>query len=101
MCVVVAGGVGKLGTNSGRRAAESIQQTSGYEMVRAAHAGHRAKGVAAMHQAKRAEMDAKAQAAGFVSMEAAIRETRGMTVRAAAEAIGVGVNTVGRWRRRV
>ncbi len=55
---------------------------------------------AAAVAAKRARLDRIARTAGYESLVDAIEQTRGLSVRAAAERIGIGETTVKRWRAR-
>lgn len=81
-----------------RRSAEGRSATDGLPTVRAARAAGARRTLPAANEARRTAMEARARAAGFSSMLDAIGATRGMTVRSAAERIGVGVTTVKRWR---
>ncbi|MGK4909675.1 MucR family transcriptional regulator [Streptomyces albus] len=82
-----------------RRAADARAGTDDLPLVRAARAAGARRTLPAAQQARREALEAKARAAGFESMAAAIDATRNMSSRAAATRIGVSPSTVKRWRR--
>ncbi|MFF8618294.1 MucR family transcriptional regulator [Streptomyces sp. NPDC015350] len=83
-----------------RRADEARAGTDDLPAVRAARAAGARQSLPAAQQARRAAVEAKAHAAGFESMAAAIHATRHLSSRAAAARIGIGTSTVKRWRQR-
>ncbi|MEV7599849.1 MucR family transcriptional regulator [Kitasatospora sp. NPDC089797] len=83
-----------------RRSAEARAGTDGLNAVRAARRSGALRTLPSAQQARREALDATARAAGFASMEEAIRATSNLPSRAAAARIGVGASTVKRWRRR-
>ncbi|MCO8308788.1 MucR family transcriptional regulator [Streptomyces sp. RKCA744] len=83
-----------------RRSADARAGTNDLPAVRAARAAGARRSLPAAQQARRNALDAKAVAAGFTSMSAAIDATRHLPSRAAAKRIGVGASTVKRWRHR-
>ncbi|MEE1737030.1 MucR family transcriptional regulator [Streptomyces sp. BE147] len=82
-----------------RRSADSRTGTNDLPAVRAARAAGARRTLPAAQQARRAALEAKAQAAGFKSVAAAIEATRHLPSRAAATQIGIGASTVKRWRQ--
>ncbi|MEU0596227.1 MucR family transcriptional regulator [Streptomyces ardesiacus] len=83
-----------------RRSADVRTATNDLPAVRAARAAGARRSLPAAQQARRNALDAKAVAAGFTSMAAAIDATRHLPSRTAATRIGIGASTVKRWRRR-
>ncbi|MFG2776000.1 hypothetical protein [Streptomyces sp. NPDC048350] len=84
-----------------RRSADARAGTDDLPAVRAARAAAARQALPAAQQARRDALEATAQAAGYASMAEAIRATRALPSRAAAERIGVGASTVNRWRIRL
>ncbi|MFE3657295.1 MucR family transcriptional regulator [Streptomyces sp. NPDC059165] len=82
-----------------RRSAEARAGTDGLPAVRAARAAGARRALPAAQRARRDALDAKARAAGFESMAAAVEATRDLSSRAAAGRIGIGASTVKRWRQ--
>lgn len=82
-----------------RKAAEHTRVAHQRADVPELRAPGQAKGVAAMHAKKRRVMDERMQALGYTDLEDAIRATSTLTVTGAADRLGLGVNTVRRWRK--
>lgn len=83
------------------RSAEARAGTDALAAVRTARRAGALRTLPAAQAARREALEAKARVAGYPSMADAITATRTMTVRAAAERIGVGASTLKRWRRRI
>ncbi|MFD4406705.1 helix-turn-helix domain-containing protein [Nocardia sp. NPDC058499] len=83
-----------------RRSAPARAATDALPAVRAARRRGAQTSQPAAVAARRAQMLARVQAAGFTSIPDAVRRTAHLTRNAAAERIGVGRTTVTRWRAR-
>ncbi|MEU6664283.1 MucR family transcriptional regulator [Streptomyces sp. NPDC046821] len=83
-----------------RRSSGARAATDGLPAVQTARAAGARRTLPAAQQARRNALEAKARAAGFDSMTAAIDATRHLPSRTAAQQIGIAASTVNRWRRR-
>jgi len=82
-------------------AVETHHETRGRPLVRAHRAPGQRAGVQAMLDSRQAKLDATAVAAGYESLEDAVRRTADLSAREAAARVGVGESTVRRWRAKL